>query len=714
MKISGRTQLSAVISSKTLYPKSPDSEVQDTRSDRRSQAQRKKIRNPGFSGGGVRLKKDVAPVGKRSGPATPLLRWKFDDADLSVPKDKEPEPARKGRRKIRNAEEIPVSSRKLAAALWKLQLPEVTGVSGDGRGQQMKLSVRLGLEPHVSHMGVPFLPDLNSRDYGAETNDLLESPLSVSGSKNGVLYKVEPSFPFSNSAMEGATKWDPGCSKTPDEVYRLYGRMKLREDQPITTISVVSALQVELEQARNRIHELETEQRSSKKKVEHFLRKLAEERASWRNREHEKIRAIIDDVKDDLNRERKSRQRLEIVNSKLVNELAEAKLSAKRFMQEYEKEQKSRELMEEVCDELAKEIGEDKAEVELLKRESMKIREEVDEERKMLQMAEVWREERVQMKLVDAKLTLEEKYSQLSKLIADLEAFLRSRSTTPDVTELREGEFLREAASSVKIQDIKEFSYEPPNSEDIFSVFEDLQACEANEREIEPCADYSPASHASKVHTVSPDVNGFIKSHMQRYSNGSIDQNGDIEEDGSGWETVSHAEDQGSSYSPEGSDPSVNRICQDSNVSESGTEWEDNAGHDTPNTETSNVCPVSTIHSKKKVSSIARLWKSCPSNGENYKIITVEGMKGGISNGRISNGGINSPDQGSGGGGLSPRSLVMQWPSPDAGNPHISRGMKGCIEWPRGIQKNSLKAKLLEARMESQKIQLRHVLKQKI
>ncbi|KAH9603364.1 hypothetical protein KSS87_009699 [Heliosperma pusillum] len=40
--------------------------------------------------------------------------------------------------------------------------------------------------------------------------------------------------------------------------------------------------------------------------------------------------------------------------------------------------------------------------------------------------------------------------------------------------------------------------------------------------------------------------------------------------------------------------------------------------------------------------------------------------------------------------------------------------MKGCIEWPCGARKNSLKNKLFEARMESPKIQLRQVLKQKI
>ncbi|XP_043689576.1 uncharacterized protein LOC122640442 [Telopea speciosissima] len=715
MKISGRTEIPAVLS-KSINSKSPDSDIRDRKSDKKTQAQRRKIRNPGFSAsGGVRLKKDIAPVGKRSGPGTPLLRWKFDDANLFVQNDKAPEPARKDSRKMKNAEEIPVSSRKLGAALWQLQLPAVSDDAGDGRGQQRKSSDRLGLEPHVSYKGVPFLCIFNCGEYGAEAKDLLESPHSFSGSKNGVLYKVDPSLPFANSSIEGATKWDPGYSKISDEVYQFYDRMKFLEDQPVTTISVVSALQVELEQARNRIHELESECCSSKKKLEHFLRKLAEEKASWRSREHEKMRAIIDDFKDDLNRDRKNRQRLEIVNSKLVNELAEAKLLAKRFMQDYEKQKKGRELMEEVCDELAKEIGEDKADVESLRRETMKFREEVDEERKMLQMAEVWREERVQMKLVDAKLTLEEKYSQLSKLIADLEAFLRSKSATPDVTGLREAEFLREAAISVKIQDIKEFSYEPPNSEDIFSVFEDLQPGEANEREIEPCAGYSPASRASKVHTVSPDVNGFKKNHMQRYSNGFIHQNGDIEEDESGWEILSHAEYQGSSYSPDGSDPSINKIWHGINVSGSVTEWEVDEGHDTPNTETcSDVYSVSSRHSKKVVSSIARRWKSRPSNGENCKMFTVEGMKGRILNGRLSNGGVISPDRGSGGDGLSPRSMVGHWTSPDSGNPHITRGIKGCIEWPRGMQKNSLKAKLLEARTESQKIQLRHVLKQKI
>lgn len=510
--------------------------------------------------------------------------------------------------------------------------------------------------------------------------------------------------------MEGATKWDPICLETSNEVHQIYSHIK-RLDQQVSAVSVVSALEAELKQAQARIQELETERRSSKKKLEHFLKKVSEERATWRSREHEKIRAFIDDIKAELSRERKNRQRLEIVNSKLVNELADVKVSAKRYMQDYEKERKARELIEEVCDELAKEIGEDKAEVEALKRESMKLREEVDEERKMLQMAEVWREERVQMKLVDAKVALEEKYSQMNNLVANLETFLRSRSVTPDMKEMREAESFVQAAASVHIQDIKDFTYEPPNPDDIFSVFEDVNFGEPNEREIEPCVAYSPASHASKIHTVSPEVNVINKDSNHRHSDTFVLQNGDIEEDESGWETVSHLEDQGSSCSPDGSAPSVNKNHRDSNVSGSGTEWEENACDETPITEISELCSMPT-RQLKKVSSIARLWRSYPNNGDNYKIISVDGMNR-LSNGRKSSGSMVSPDRGSGKGGLSPPDLAGQWSSPESVNPHITRGMKGCIEWPRG-QKNSLKAKLLEARMESQKVQLRHVLKQKI
>ncbi|CAA7409096.1 unnamed protein product [Spirodela intermedia] len=468
--------------------------------------------------------------------------------------------------------------------------------------------------------------------------------------------------------MERATKWDPGQSKASDAALRFYSQLKLLEDQQATSVSVVTSLQSELEEARAQISDLEAERRMLRKKLDHFLKKAAEEKAAWRGRELEKATAAIDELKEALARERKNRRRTEMVNSKLVSELAEAELAAKRHLHECEKERKARELVEEVCDELAKEIGEDKAELEALRREAAGVRDEVEEERKMLQMAEVWREERVQMKLMGAKLALEEKYSLLSKLQAELEAFLRGRggSAPGDAAAVREAELLRDAAESAAAltQEMEEFRYQPPApSEDIFSVFEELRPGEhAGEREVELCYDRS--------HPVSPEDGGGG-------GGGSLDGTGDGEEDDSGWETTSHAEEQGSSNSPDGSDPSVNGFCR-SNVSAGGTDWEENPdGEKAGSGVTTEVCSAAAAvrQPRKKMASITRLWRSSSSpNGGGFD-------------------GSRSPE------GKAAAELGMK---------------KACVEWPRGIQKQSLKAKLLEARLESQKIQLRHVLRQKI
>lgn len=103
-------------------------------------------------------------------------------------------------------------------------------------------------------------------------------------------------------------------------------------------------------------------------------------------------RAQIIELKAELEFERKARKKVESMNKRLAKDLNE--------------ERRGREAMERVCEELAKEISSDKAEISWMKRE-------IEEERKMLRMAEVLREERVQMKLADAKFLLEEKLLEL-------------------------------------------------------------------------------------------------------------------------------------------------------------------------------------------------------------------------------------------------------------------------------------------------------------
>ncbi|KAL9268853.1 hypothetical protein AKJ16_DCAP19982 [Drosera capensis] len=642
---------------------------------------------------------------KRSGPATPLLRWKFEEKDQRR-KGKNEEEGERGKKKRRRGVGGGVSARKLGAAVWRLQCsPDVARGCGGGRDGGGGASL-VELKFEVGEGGNRLSCHHEKEECDAETKDPTDSPCSVNGPINGYHCKAEPSFQCSNYAMEGATKWNPVSTKASYEnSCNLHVSGSKQNPAPF-----VASFQSELEKARERIEELEAERKLSKKKMEHFLGKVSEERAAWRSREHEKVREYINDMKAGLNREKKSRQRLEIANSKLVNDLAEAKLSAKRYMKEYEKERKARMLIEEVCDELAKEIGEDKAEAESLKRENMKLREEVEDERKMLQMAEVWREERVQMKLVDAKLTLGEKYCQMNRIIAELENFLRSRGIPmSNSNDMREVQMLRKAAASINLHDMKELTYEPSKPDDIFSVFEEMAICEQKEREIEQCV-------ANKTNS---EIDNTHKNPKRLASLSHAGRNVVLDDDHSGWETVSQVDDQGSyRFSPDGSIPSVNnRTQRDSNVSGSCLDWEINPCDITPITEITEVPSPRGEKDSKKASSMSRLWKSGSATGDECKIVTIEeGVHAKFCNGRYSVDGVGivSPDDGSGKVHFSLSDVDGPWTSPEL-NGRVGRGKKGgFIERPIGMQKSSLKQKLLEARMESQNLQLRQVLTQKI
>lgn len=108
--------------------------------------------------------------------------------------------------------------------------------------------------------------------------------------------------------------------------------------------------------------------------------------------ELETARAQITELKAQLEYERKARKKAESLNKKLNKQMLG--------------ERKEREALEKVCEELASELTCSKSEISRLKID-------MEEERKMLRVAEVLREERVQMKLSDAKIMLEEKISEL-------------------------------------------------------------------------------------------------------------------------------------------------------------------------------------------------------------------------------------------------------------------------------------------------------------
>ncbi|MCL7049879.1 hypothetical protein MKW94_029566 [Papaver nudicaule] len=215
------------------------------------------------------------------------------------------------------------------------------------------------------------------------------------------------------------------------ELLKVLNRFWGVEEHQSASMSIISALRAEIERAHVQVNHLVRENPSSdrSKEMECLLKRFAQEKAAWKCNEQEKIEMALKPIKGDLEGERKLRRRTESLNKSLGRELAETKSALSKATKELETEKRAREIMEQICDELARGIGEDKAKVEALKRESAMVREEVEKEREMLHLADTLREERVQMKLCEAKYQFEEKNAAVDKLKFELETFLKTKKS---------------------------------------------------------------------------------------------------------------------------------------------------------------------------------------------------------------------------------------------------------------------------------------------
>ncbi|KAK7264486.1 hypothetical protein RJT34_32095 [Clitoria ternatea] len=387
------------------------------------------------------------------------------------------------------------------------------------------------------------------------------------------------------------------------EASKVHSNKLIVRERKLIRDSVISLLLSQLLRSQTSIRKLDTEIKSSKKKL-HKTRSM-------------------------LERETRSRQRMESFNAKLLRDIAQTKLYAKQIMVHYEEEKRERKLLEELCNELALRIIEDKAKLEGLQRYSMKICEEMEEERNMFQMAELWREESIQMKLVDAKLALEDKYNQMIHLIAHLQSFLGSRDGEgePNTMDLRDMQFIKQVAESFNFKDFTK-------SNDVFSIYQDLRKGKVNERVIEP--DY-PINPSSTVHIVCLDED------CQKNNNSVLHQSSTSSDLESVTDFCSSTQGRGTSLD------NVKNLL--------GSEERQ------PNSEepTFDKCEKGLATSSIQTEGGFRQWEG---NFAEYSV-----------------------------------------------NPHITRGMKGCIEWPRGIPRSNSRVVPLEERVRKQKSQLQHILK---
>ncbi|CAH8315989.1 unnamed protein product [Eruca vesicaria subsp. sativa] len=275
-----------------------------------------------------------------------------------------------------------VSARKLAATLWEISDGTDPPVS-DGDCVRSKKPPRNRREK-PTEIPFPDFPLKSSNPTSSERillgDDRVRRKSTIPQRLQLIEYKT-----MGTNSVKTRFKNISECLTTSKELVKVLKRIgHLGDDHKTASTRLITALLCELDRARSSLKHLMSEFDTREEETRRLIEKLQEEAVA----------------------ERKLRLRTEKTNKRLVIELAEAKEKERKMKEEMEREKRAKDVLEEVCDELARGIGDDQKEME--------------KEREMMHIADVLREERVQMKLTEARHEFEEKHAAVERLKEEL------------------------------------------------------------------------------------------------------------------------------------------------------------------------------------------------------------------------------------------------------------------------------------------------------
>ncbi|KAF8412163.1 hypothetical protein HHK36_000121 [Tetracentron sinense] len=234
--------------------------------------------------------------------------------------------------------------------------------------------------------------------------------------------------PTSSVDLKGRLGESGYSLKTSTELLKVLNRIWSLEEQHASNISLVRALKMELGHARSRIKDLLQEQQADRHEIDNLMKQVAEDKLVRKGKEQDRIKAAVQSVRDELEDERKLRKRSESLHRRLARELSEVKSAFSNSLKEIEKERKERTLLEDLCDEFSRGIGDYEQKVRTLKHNPEKDQRGKDNhDRLILHISEAWLDERMQMKLAEARCDLTEKNTIVDKLSFEIETFLRAK-----------------------------------------------------------------------------------------------------------------------------------------------------------------------------------------------------------------------------------------------------------------------------------------------
>ncbi|CAJ2660215.1 unnamed protein product [Trifolium pratense] len=364
-----------------------------------------------------RFKKAIL-IGKKSGNTTPPPIWKISTTRSPMEThhhhhhhhSTKTTPLHSSGSGLHSKEkkELSVSARKLAATLWEFN---------DLTPSSLKKEPMKSNKDNVERLCRSVL-------LAPQKLDPLFSPFSEKG-KNEL--KDKKNCGKCEVGVKNRLKDAKSAISTSKKLLKLLSQMVVENNDSSRSMPLIFSMSNELDRARSQIDQFIQEQSSNQNDIENLLNHFVEEKIAWKRREKEKIREATTSIAQELEVEKKLRRQTERLNMKIAKEMENVKASYSKLSKEHEREKRAKEILEQVCDELAKGIGEDREQIEEMKRESGKIREEVEKEREMLQIADVLREERVHMKLSEAKHHFEEKNAMLENIRNELENFIRNK-----------------------------------------------------------------------------------------------------------------------------------------------------------------------------------------------------------------------------------------------------------------------------------------------
>lgn len=395
-----------------------------------------------------KLKKGGILVGKRSGPSTPSPIWRLEFTSLNRPIVQE----------FLDPNNIPttttVSARKLCATLWDIhpqphhhhtslaKMPNPKSSHFNHNSRPFNLPNHVRHPPTCSPHPHPRQPESASGSRRHLTASLMKHHESVE--RNG--HALQPVSPASyDNSMEVAA-YNPAVTptssldsrgklgkprynlKTSTELLTVLNRIWSLEEQHVSDIALVKALKMELDHSQTKIKELLQEKQTERQEVNDLMKQVAEEKIIRKDKERNRIKAAVQSWKDELEDERKLRKCSESLHRKLARDLSDMKSSFSNILKELERERKARILLENLCDEFAKGIRDYEEEVRLLRHKpEMDHAHMKNADRLILHISESWLDERMQMKIAETQNSLSDKNTILDKLRLDIENFLQAK-----------------------------------------------------------------------------------------------------------------------------------------------------------------------------------------------------------------------------------------------------------------------------------------------